>query len=353
MENWLHWAETFSPVIAHDVLQENCPEAFDAWLHLRRAFLHYLCSHDWYDHLDAGEKDKARVDAKVSMRTYAEFVESKLGIAYCTINLRLLTVHSYEQEIQTGPIKHTLEFWVERAIQRYKKWVKDRVVLKPDIFLGNCYLLECALNVASVERDVHELISRAQQAVQRDTLDDDKLYMHLVGSGKRVEVNEAFVGDKLDLLREFLDDSRRLDIESAFELAGEVSVHVFKRAQVDLEVFHSTEYLRTTSRCSYHVCYQLKGDDASTKRFGRVLRYYKMQEGLGQTTFRFCEMDEFEGTPTEDDKMLGYDTVSTASPVTRFVALEDFRRKVILFEPPDCKERNEARVLQCWTKGRI
>jgi hypothetical protein len=110
MENWLHWAETFSPVIAHDVLQENCPEAFDAWLHLRRAFLHYLCSHDWYDHLDAGEKDKARVDAKVSMRTYAEFVESKLGIEYCTINLRLLTVHSYEQEIQTGPIKHTLEF---------------------------------------------------------------------------------------------------------------------------------------------------------------------------------------------------------------------------------------------------
>jgi hypothetical protein len=62
--------------------------------------------------------------------------------------------------------------------------------------------------------------------------------------------------------------------------------------------------------------------------------YYKMQEGLGQTTFQFCEMDEFEGTPTEDDKMLGYDTVSTASPVTRFVALEDFRRKVILFEPP-------------------
>lgn len=82
----------------------------DPWLHLRRAFLHYLCSHDWYDHLDAGEKDKARVDAKVSMRTYAEFVESKLGIEYCTINLRLLTVHSYEQEIQTGPIKHTLEF---------------------------------------------------------------------------------------------------------------------------------------------------------------------------------------------------------------------------------------------------
>ena len=42
---------------------------------------------------------------------------------------------------------------MERAIQRYEKWVKDRVVMKLDIFLGNCYLLECALNVASVERD--------------------------------------------------------------------------------------------------------------------------------------------------------------------------------------------------------
>jgi hypothetical protein len=33
--------------------------------------------------------------------------------------------------------------------------------------------------------------------VQRDTLEDDKLYMNLVGSGKRIEVNEAYVGDKL------------------------------------------------------------------------------------------------------------------------------------------------------------
>ena len=27
-----------------------------------------------------------------------------------------------------------------------------------------------------------------------------------------------------------------------------------------------------------------------------------------------------------------------------FVALEDLRRKVILFEPPDCKARDEARA---------
>ena len=84
-----------------------------------------------------------------------------------------------------------------------------------------------------------------------------------------------------------------------------------------------------------------------------MLRYYKMQEKWAQGTFRFCEMDCFREITTEEDKALGYGTVSKASPDTMFVALEDFRRKVILFEPPDCKARDEARVLQCWTKGRI
>ena len=129
-----------------------------------------------------------------------------------------------------GSIKHTLEFWVERAIQRYKKWVKDRVVLQPDIFLGNCYLLECALNdAAAAGRDVHEMIYRApRQALNSENLDDVKLYQHLVGSGKQVEVTEAFVGDKLDLLRRFLHGRGQEVMDSALE-RGEVSVHVFLR----------------------------------------------------------------------------------------------------------------------------
>ena len=109
---------SWAPGAPHDVLKKSCPQTF---MHLRRAFLHYLCSHEWYDHLDARQKEKARVEAKVSMRAYAEFVESKLGIQFCTINLRMLTVHSYEQEIQTGPIKHALEFLVERAIQFWRR----------------------------------------------------------------------------------------------------------------------------------------------------------------------------------------------------------------------------------------
>ena len=64
---------------------------------------------------------------------------------------------------------------------------------------------------------------------------------------------------------------------------------------------------------------------------------------------RFCEIDSFKVTTTPADKALGYDTVSTSSPNTKFVSLEAFRRKVISFEHPACSDRNEARVLQCWT----
>ena len=233
--------------------------------------------------MTADEKEKACRDAKFSIRKYARFVEEKLGIQYCTINLRLLAVHSYDQEIQTGPIKHTLEFWVERAIQRYKKWVKDRVVNNPDIFLGQGYLLECALNVASAgERDVQKMFPRAGRVAREDAIiDDDGQYIHLVGPGKYVEVQETFV-DKLHVLEEFLRGIGRNDIAAGLQMASRpVSVHVFQRAQIELEVFHSKEYHRTTSRCSHHVCYQLKDDAPSTKRFGRVVRYYKMDAFLG------------------------------------------------------------------------
>ena len=86
--------------------------------------------------------------------------------------------------------------------------------------------------------------------------------------------------------------------------ARKKKVHVFQRAQIELEVFHSKEYHRTTSRCSHHVCYQLKDDAPSTKRFGRVVRYYKMDAFLGtslSSTVRFCEMDSFEVTTTPAD----------------------------------------------------
>ena len=124
--------------------------------------------------------------------------------------------------------------------------------------LGAGYLLECALNVASAgERDVQEMFPRAGRVAREDAIiDDDGQYIHLVGPGKYVEVQETFV-DKLHVLEEFLRGIGRTDIAAGLQMASRpVSVHVFQRAQIELEVFHSKEYHRTTTRCSHHVCYQ-------------------------------------------------------------------------------------------------
>lgn len=67
--------------------------------------------------------------------------------------------------------------------------MKDRVVNNPDIFLGQGYLLECALNAASAgERDVQKVFPRAGRVAHEDTMmDDDGQYIHLVGPGKYVK----------------------------------------------------------------------------------------------------------------------------------------------------------------------
>jgi len=352
MENWLHWAETFSPVVSHDVLRQSCPEAFQAWVHLRKAFLHYLCSHGWYEDYSFEEKLEVRGDARDHMRAYAKFVESEMGVQYCTLNLRLLVVHSFDQEFVTGPILHTLEFWIERAIQRYKKWIKDRVVKDPDIFLGQAYLLDLALRYESTRtRSVEEFFETAEVRTNADRKDDATLFAHFLDNGAHVSDFRSTFAGKLEKLRRFVQAHDAEMYSSLMESEDNIVVTTFKRAQVDLEVFSSMEYLRTSTRCSYHVCFANRETPAN--KFGRVALYFRMYDAVSKRTLRFCEMDCFRDVTTEADAELAYSVVRTSAPQSMFVALEDFRRKVMLFEPPACTVRNEARVLQCWTKGRV
>ena len=39
----------------------------------------------------------------------------------CTLCLRLVAVHGYDQAIQTKPARHDTEFWLERHIGEHKK----------------------------------------------------------------------------------------------------------------------------------------------------------------------------------------------------------------------------------------
>ena len=131
MENWLHWAETYAPAIAHNILKECCPTAYVAWKHLRSAVIYYMCSHGLHDNISHDKREQLRIRARDNMWTFARIAET-MDVKLCNINLRLLTVHSYLQEQYTGPIMHTTEFWIERDIQGYKASVRDRVVAAPE-----------------------------------------------------------------------------------------------------------------------------------------------------------------------------------------------------------------------------
>lgn len=184
-----------------------------------------------------------------------------------------------------------------------------------------------------------------------DRKDDATLFAHFLDNGAHVSDFRSTFAGKLEKLRRFVQAHDAEMYSSLMQSEDNIVVTTFKRAQVDLEVFSSMEYLRTSTRCSYHVCFANRETPAN--KFGRVALYFRMYDAVSKRTLRFCEMDCFRDVTTEADAELAYSVVRTSAPQSMFVALEDFRRKVMLFEPPACTVRNEARVLQCWTKGRV
>ena len=238
------------------------------------------------------------------------------------------------------------------STQKFKKWIKDRVVKDPDIFLGQAYLLDLALRYESTRtRSVEEFFETAEVRTNADRKDDATLFAHFLDNGAHVSDFRSTFAGKLEKLRRFVQAHDAEMYSSLMQSEDNIVVTTFKRAQVDLEVFSSMEYLRTSTRCSYHVCFANRETPAN--KFGRVALYFRMYDAVSKRTLRFCEMDCFRDVTTEADAELAYSVVRTSAPQSMFVALEDFRRKVMLFEPPACTVRNEARVLQCWTKGRV
>ena len=107
---------------------------------------------------------------------------------------------------------------------------QSRYLLGAGLSVGMC------LNVASaVERDVQKMFPRAGRVAHEDTMmDDDGQYIHLVGPGKYVKVEETFV-NKLHVLEEFFRGIGRNEIAAGLQMASRpVSVHVFQRAQIEL-----------------------------------------------------------------------------------------------------------------------
>ena len=123
-----------------------------------------------------------------------------------------------------------------------------------------------------------------------------------------------------------------------------MSALVFTRAQVGLEQFASVIFTISI----YSTCLFRK----PTRSRQKVWQDFEILSATAAKCARFCEMERFADVTTQADAELGYPTVETSTPTKMFMSLSDIGRKVILFEPPVCKARSEARV-QCWTEGRV
>ena len=333
MENWLHWAETFCQ-ISHPLLEEHCPDSHQAWLHLRAAVRHYLCSFDEYDNLSKDEVDQKRLEARDHVREYAKIVETKLTVQLCTMNLRLAQ-HLHDQEEYTGWIKDSMEFWVEREVQREKKHVKDRVVIMPETFLGNMHLLECA--VQNIENDVGDMMMLPQQPgtiSDHHLRDDFTSVTRLLDKGEERKITDDFkirLGHLRALVKQF-GSKHSLD---------EFTLLRFKSASLGGKEFTSKAYSRHQSRCSYHVCFRTT-DAPSEDKYGDVVHYYLLHHRVSNERIRFCELQWFKGSGVQH-------VHKTPEETLLVLPLECIRRKVIFYP----LESDHIEILPCPSKGRL
>jgi len=66
------------------------------------------------------------------------------GSALCTFKLHLAAIHLPDQVRACGASFFSLEYWVERMVQVYKRMIKYRATAYPELIFINAYLLQRA-----------------------------------------------------------------------------------------------------------------------------------------------------------------------------------------------------------------
>ena len=301
MEDWLRFLEI--SYIFDDALIDFEPDIFQAWNVLRLGCAHYVLSHGWYEGMGLEEKVKHRMNARKNLLTYAQICDKHIGKEMCTINMRLLVIHSFRQEDETGPIRHTTEFWVERYIGIMKKNVRKGLIKNPELSMGNRMLLQSAISQWFREggrdlRDIRKL--QKDKEVGDSALSDSSDYEgSFLGVGKIVINLEDNIDDN-NALQEFSDIVRdRLGTSTDW------SVLTFDSMKRWGTVFHSKDYTRATVRRTYHVAFK-DGDDGTS--FGAILKYYLVR--AGDAVLRLVEIDHHRTIMSEPPSDEQIDTLA-------------------------------------------
>lgn len=351
MEDWAVFLEV-APIF-HELMHKWCPAVFCMWKHLRSALLHYFCSHGWYDGMDPEQKRKVNHNAMVNMLKYAWYVQTYVGAFMCTLCLRLIAVHGYNQEVKTGPARHTTEYWLERHIGDHKKaFRRHGITTNPELYAANRYLRKVKIANFLADSSVRDLRSEARKDARRRSptasADDKTVYDgHFLGNGTTMDKDFDEKFDLIDAARQRYPELLREDddIES-------IEFKSFQSASKFGEVFHSNEYTRTSSskRSSRHVSF-VSGIDHVEREFGEVKQYWMLS--FKDVKIRMCELQHHVKTTSNHERFLDYDSVRLSEPKRKFVALKDIKQKMMFFTTPNLNKEDKIKVIQMVSLGRI
>jgi hypothetical protein len=355
MEDWLRFLEI--SYIFDDALSDD---VFNAWNVLRLGCAHYVLSHGWYKGMKDEEKVHHRNVARLNLLTYAQICDLHIGKEMCTINMRLLVIHSFRQEDETGPIIHTTEFWVERYIGIMKKIARIGMIQNPELSMGNRMLLQSAISEwfrKGLGRDLRaELQTPAEvgDLALRDSFDCEGSFL---SSGKEVPFEGTRLENSIDDIQARQDFSEI--VQAGLGASDITSVLTFDSMKRGLTVFHSKNYTRAKKRRTYNVAFK-NGDETS---FGAIVKYYLVR--AEDKVLRLVEIEHHEtiteppsepAEPPSSAKLRLRVVPRVESRLTRrrVVHLDAVLNLVVFFPQPETVDPNgNVMVLQLSSTGRF
>lgn len=281
--------------------------------------------------MDPDQKRKANKNAMVNMLKYAWYdAQTYIGAFMCTLCLRLIAVHGYNQENKTGPARHNTEYWLERHIGDHKKAFRRHGITKnPGLYAANRYLRKVKIANFLADSSVRDLRNEARKDARRRSptasADDKTVYDgHFLGNGTTMDKDFDWKSELIEAaMQRYPELLRKDDIEL---IKKDIELIKFQSASKWGEVFHSNEYTRSSSskRSSRHVSF-VPGIDQVERQFGEVNQYWMFS--YEDVKIRMCELQHHVKTTNELERYLDHETVRLSEPEQKFVALKDTKQK--------------------------
>jgi hypothetical protein len=315
MEDWLHWAECWSvfmlqPYVADGVTKQILdPRADEMWQHLRAGLLYFCRSYPV-----EGVAQSVNVAAE-DLLEYAVLVERHFGLQMCKYNLHLLVCRIARQEAARGRVAHSTEYWLENLIQWAKSTVRYRTTKYPELVLAGDILLDDAIARCFAKHDCVRAKLDAWQHVDvvgSTFSNPDAGGMdgsQLLGKGQVLSAAEREAWGVDAAVQTYIEDYQPAGWH--VDMVSGSSVLLYKYAQAQGRILHSTQYTRAQSRVSYNVlCRRWEGerelDDGPSSSKGDGTEFEVTTHYIGKINFFVkvvppCRMEVDEVVPVAGD----------------------------------------------------